>query len=437
MKDLAIVGAGTAGLATAIYLARQGYRVRVLDQVPALGPIGAGVLLQPAGMAVLLELGILDECTRLGAPISRLYGTSACAERVILDTRYDHWRPGSFGLGMHRSALMSALYKAAVAAGVVIETGVRVSRYQQADSHVQLFAEGPEGERALGDFAALVLANGTRSALREQMRVRQSARPYPWGALWSMLPTPVGQTDELRQWYRHCAQMFGLMPTGRASLDSSGLTSLFWSLPVADYPAWREAGLDAWKQQIRQLAGDPAEAFLEQIGEPGQLTLAAYADVYMARWNDGRVLAIGDCAHAMSPQLGQGANMALIDAAALSAALGQVGERGQETDWPTVFTAYGKLRSSHIRYYRQASRWLTPLFQSHSRSLSVLRDTLLFLARHMPASRAHAVTTLVGGRTGWLFSRHASRPLHEWNGQAPAVLADETAPAQAVSVATL
>lgn len=109
---IAIVGAGTAGLASAIFLARQGYSVRVLERVEQLQPVGAGILLQPSGLAVLQRLSLLAECTALGAPVSRLYGTS-CQGRVILDTHYHDWQPGSFGLGIHRGVLMTALLNAA------------------------------------------------------------------------------------------------------------------------------------------------------------------------------------------------------------------------------------------------------------------------------------------------------------------------------------
>ena len=96
---------------------------------------------------------------------------------------------------------------------------------------------------------------------------------------------------------------------------------------MSEHESWRSSGLQAWKTRVRSLAGEASEAYLQQIDDPAQLTLAAYADVRMQRWSDGRVLAIGDCAHAMSPQLGQGANMALIDAAALADALGNAGDQ--------------------------------------------------------------------------------------------------------------
>lgn len=417
---IAIVGAGTAGLASAIFLARQGYAVRLLERVERLQPVGAGILLQPSGLAVLQRLGLLAECTALGAPVSRLYGTS-CQGRVILDTRYQDWQPGSFGLGIHRGVLMTALFNAAQRAGVQVETGVTVSRFEQASGHVRLLRQSEAGdEQPLGDFAALILADGTRSTLRTQMQVRQWSRPYPWGALWSMLPTsPATESGELRQWYRGCREMFGLMPTGCThQARENSLTSLFWSLPLNEHESWRSSGLEAWKTRVRSLAGEASEAYLQQIDDPAQLTLAAYADVRMQRWSDGRVLAIGDCAHAMSPQLGQGANMALVDAAALADALGNAGDEHQHgLDWNAIFTRYGDARRDHLRYYRQASRLLTPLFQSNSNTLAVLRDIALMLARHNRFGRQHAVSTLVGARGGWLWSGAQKRELHAWKGE--------------------
>ncbi|UTH30214.1 FAD-dependent oxidoreductase [Ectopseudomonas hydrolytica] len=409
------MGAGTAGLATAIFLARQGHAVRLLERVERLQPVGAGILLQPSGLAVLQRLGLLAECTALGAPVSRLYGTS-CQGRVILDTRYHDWQPGSFGLGIHRGVLMTALLNAAQRAGVQVETGVNVSRFEQASGHIRLLSQ----DQPLGDFAALILADGTRSALRAQMPVRQWSRPYPWGALWSMLPTAAStETGELRQWYRGCREMFGLMPTGSThQARDLPLTSLFWSLPLSEHGAWRQAGLDAWKTRVRRLAGEAAEAYLQRIDDPQQLTLAAYADVRMQRWHAGRVLAIGDCAHAMSPQLGQGANMALVDAAALADALGEAADATQQAlDWNATFTRYGDARRDHLRYYRQASRLLTPLFQSNSNTLAVLRDIALMLARHNSFGRQHAVSTLVGARNGWLWRGTQQRELHAWKGE--------------------
>ena len=408
-QRIAIVGAGTAGLASAIFLARQGLSVTVFDRVADLQPVGAGILLQPSGMTVLHDLGLLEECTSLGAPISRLFGTSACdgGERVILDTRYADWQPNSFGLGIHRGVLMTALLNAARAASVEIQTGLSVASFTQMKNGVTL-------DGFAGEFDALILADGTRSTLRAQMRVKQEAKSYPWGALWAILPMlDDSDSTDLRQWYRGCHQMFGLMPTGVThAAPEQKVSSLFWSLPVADYVTWLDQGLDVWKARVSDLAGDAAQPYLAQIASTDQLTLASYADVKMQQWHDGRVIAIGDCAHAMSPQLGQGANMALVDAAVLA-------KMWRSDDVVATFTDYAAARRDHLRFYRQASRTLTPLFQSHNHYMGWMRDIALYVARHTRIGKAQAVTTLVGARTGWLSSRYPKDRLYVWNGQSP------------------
>jgi 2-polyprenyl-6-methoxyphenol hydroxylase-like FAD-dependent oxidoreductase len=134
----------------------------------------------------------------------------------------------------------------------------------------------------------------------------------------------------------------------------------------------------------------------------------------MKQYVDGRVLAIGDCAHAMSPQLGQGANMALVDAHVLNKCVGEVCKTGR-VDWPEVFAQYSQTRQKHLKYYRQASRWLTPLFQSKL-PLGFVRDSALFVARHTAIGRMHAATTLVGGRVSWLRMNQSAVTLAHWDG---------------------
>jgi len=118
----------------------------------------------------------------------------------------------------------------------------------------------------------------------------------------------------------------------------------------------------------------------------------------MRRWHDGRVLAIGDCAHGMSPQLGQGANMALIDAHELAA-------EAVDGDWPRVFERYTRRRRAHLRFYGQASKGLTPMFQSHAVVAPWLRDRFFGAGGKLPYIHQQSIATLAGVKTGWLWGR--------------------------------
>jgi 2-polyprenyl-6-methoxyphenol hydroxylase-like FAD-dependent oxidoreductase len=98
----------------------------------------------------------------------------------------------------------------------------------------------------------------------------------------------------------------------------------------------------------------------------------------------------------MSPQLGQGANMALLDAWALGDAM------QQSDNWHQVWAHYHQHRGPQIRFYQRMSRWLTPAFQSHSRVVATGRDLLFPLLNHLPWMRLQMARTIAGLKTGLL-----------------------------------
>ncbi len=393
-ESVAIVGAGVAGAAAAIRLAERGIDVDLYEAVTEPRPIGAGLLLQPTGQRVLAALGLLDEALALGTRVDRLFGDTPSG-RAVLDMSYRRFHPEAYGLGIQRGALMGMLWRRVRELGVRWHCGAAADGFEQDETGVTLRMSGGGTAR----HAALILANGSFSRLREGMKVQQQARPFPWGAVWTVLPAPPGFPQiELRQRFRSASQMLGLMPVGKAHADDGerGI-NLFWSLPVAELDGWQQrVGLGKLKQQMTTLFPDVAP-LLDGLRDPAQLREARYADVHMERWHDGRVLAIGDCAHGMSPQLGQGANMALIDAHELAAEIGG--------DWPGVFERYSRRRRVHLRFYGQASKGLTPMFQSHAVVAPWLRDRFFGWGGRLPYIHQQSIATLAGVKTGWLWGR--------------------------------
>ena len=383
-----VIGCGTAGAAAAILLARGGAKVTVLEKVAAPAPVGAGIVVQPSGQAVLARLGLLDAIAAKGARLDRLFLRSHRG-RTLADLQYAQVDPAWFGIGLHRGVLFDALYGAACA-----EPGVDV----RCDRDVRALRKNGELVHAIdasggehGPFELVVVADGAQSLLRGAGR----DTPYPWGALWLVAPDPERAfARELHQVARGARQLYGVLPTGTAPRGDTPMLSIFWSLAARDLDAWRARGLAGWKAEVAAL--DPRIApWLDAVTSPDQLTFARYRDVKMARWHDGRVVHLGDAAHATSPQLGQGANLALVDALVLADAL------AREPALEAALTAYSRERRRHLGYYQRMTRLLTPLFQSDSRVLGWLRDAVFPLANALPPLRRHMVRTMAGVALGF------------------------------------
>jgi salicylate hydroxylase len=388
---IAIAGAGTAGLAAAAFLTRDGHDVRLFERFAEPQPLGAGLMLQPTGLACLARLGLDRAAVDSGAVVLGIYGKTVRGARIF-DVSYRELGPHLFGIGIHRGALFGLLYDEVRRLAVPITASVemRASRCTPG-GRVLLDAHGNEH----GPFDLVVDGTGQRSPLRAGAVQVNVNRPYPYGALWGITEMPDGwpQPDLLAQVYDGCHLMAGVLPVGRRPGDPRRLAALFWSLRVRDHAAWKEAGIERWRE--RALAAWPqVQSFVDQIRSADDLTFASYADVTLRERHAERIVFIGDAGRVTSPQLGQGANLALIDAAVLADCL-----RKQST-LAAALAAYAEQRRAHTRFYSYASRWLTPFFQSDSSIAALVRDLTFPIAGKVPYVRREMVRTLCGMKTG-------------------------------------
>ncbi len=371
-----------AGLACATLLRAQGARVVVFDKLEAPAPIGSGLILQPVGLHVLDAIGVGARIRALGAPIERLYGRVVPSQRVVLDVRYRALGlEAPLGLAVHRGALFQVLYDAALEAGAEIAAGREVVAADAGRLH---FSDGTQSAR----FDLVIDALGMRSPLS-----RQPAQNLPYGALWASLDWVDGfDPHALEQRYEAARKMAGVLPIGRLSGADRKQAAFFWSLKHEHRAAWQARGLEAWKHDVRTLWPDTTP-LLDQITTHEQLVFAAYAHRTLRSPVAPMLAHVGDSWHCTSPQLGQGANMALLDALALARALETQG------DLDTALGEYARLRLWHIRLYQLASWMFTPAYQSDSAALAWLRDIVVApLARLPPAPQILAA--LVAGQVG-------------------------------------
>ena len=384
---IAIIGYGTAGQALAVALSRDGHCVEVFERVPVPGPVGAGFLLQPTGLSVLWQLGLLDVALKHGSVVRRLYGESTAA-RAVMDMHYRELHPALFGLGLQRGALFEMLDLAWTQ-----QRRIHCGREIVHVDHERGLLRDDQGDTH-GPFDLVVVADGSASKLRAQIGEIVFDRPYSWGAQWCLVSAHAWPwPDELHQRYRHARKMVGMLPVGTRPGDPTPRLSFFWSLPVSELT---DAGRDEarWRADVAEIWPQAAQR-LETTAVPEGLAQARYRDTVVKRWHRGRAVLIGDAAHAMSPQLGQGVNMALADALALRDALRTA------SDLPDALDAYQRARRQHLGIYHVWSRWLTPLFQSDHDRIAALRDLLFHPLSRVPGGRGQSLRVLAGTCSGW------------------------------------
>jgi 2-polyprenyl-6-methoxyphenol hydroxylase-like FAD-dependent oxidoreductase len=388
-----VVGGATAGAATALLLARDGHEVTVFERVPEPGAVGAGILLQPLGQRVLGSLGLAEALAARSSPVRAIDARTRSGRRV-LDFGYRAVDPDAIGWGVHRGVLFDLLWGALAPAGVATETGVDVHGASLVDGRwVLATASG-----ARGPFDLLVGADGARSRLRRWSGLATKDAGYPYGAIWALVPDPdLFAGDVLRQTYDGTRITLGVLPTGVAE------ASLFWLIPSKRIEATLAAGAEAWVRRAAPYAGR-LRPLIERAVESGILG-ARYRDVVVRSpirvVGDAGIALVGDAAHAMSPQLGLGASLALADAWSLAAALrahpGRLGE---------ALAEHARARAAHVRYYTWCSRLMTPVFQSDLVPIGWARDALFGPVGRIPWVRRQFVTTLMGIRTSpWTLLR--------------------------------
>jgi 2-polyprenyl-6-methoxyphenol hydroxylase-like FAD-dependent oxidoreductase len=386
--EIAIIGCGVAGQATATFLSEAGHRVTVFERFAEPRALGAGLLLQPTGLAVLRELGLADEAIARGGKVAGLEAKTR-GGRPVLDLAYADLHPKAHGLGIRRGVLFELLH------GRLKQSPATVATDSEIIDVVREHGRAIVIDSALqrhGPFDLAIVADGAHSALRRRLMPQAHQKIYPWGCVWTTVKDSVGiDTGLLRQRVDGTRSMMGLLPVGNGEL------TLYWSLPTADLVPERPLDLAGMHRTAVALWPEASRIVADAI-IVNDFDRATYRNVALPRWNDGPVLFIGDAAHGTSPQLGQGANLGLTDAWALARAV------EQSESVAGAIARFVERRNATVRFYRQASHLLTPFFQSRLTPLGWLRDAFMIVPCRLPLLRSIATTTLAGTRSGWLSS---------------------------------
>ena len=314
--SVVIVGGGIGGLFAANALIRQGLRVSVYEQAPALGEVGAGVYITPNSVRHLQRVGLGPAVEKWGArvgPGSRYFRHDGTPIAPVQVTDSAGWNAT---FGMHRADMVEFL-AAALPAGVV-HTGHRgIGFTQDGDAARVSFANG-----AIAEADVVIAADGIHSELRQF--VVPPTRPVFSGtvAYRGLIPS-----ERVPEW-----------PAGRWEMWL-GPSKHFLTYPVRTGKLINYVGFvpaDAEMKESWSAPGDPDAlrrefagwdprigALLRQVDTTFRSAL--YDREPLPIWTKGRLSLLGDAAHAMLPHLGQGANQSIEDGMALATILARGG----------------------------------------------------------------------------------------------------------------
>jgi FAD-dependent urate hydroxylase len=360
-----VIGGGIGGLAAAVALRRAGHEVAVFEQAGRFGAVGAGLAVSGNGVAALGTLALREEAVAGGALAARVRLRASNGTRLA-DFRLD---PGQESLGIHRAVLLEVLRRAA---GEDVYLGKRCTSVSQSASGVTArFADGSE---LRGDF--LIGADGINSVTRTCLfdsDQRRYAGYAGWRAVAEVTPALRSPGAFWETWGR--GTRFGCV-------DISG-GRVYWFVSQSqaeDASAPREGSKASFLRRFSEWH-EPIVSLIEATPEDALSRTLIYDRRPSNRWGDRRITLLGDAAHAMTPNLGQGASQALEDAAVL----GRVAR--EYADANNMLRAYERRRIRRanmiVRWSRQSGR----LAQAHNPIVSALRDRLL---RATPASMQKA-----------------------------------------------
>lgn len=320
LKDVNIdvVGAGVGGLASALALRRRGARVRVLEQAAELREIGAGLQISANGMAVLRALGVF--ATDTGRPGLRSEGT------IIRDFRSGRqvtiMPPPSAGptFYFHRADLIELLHNAAVQAGVDLVCGQEVLSCRA--DHGQSYLQTADGGSYQSDL--VVAADGGRSSLRNSLSAfgkPDFTGQVAWRATIDRAQTENGTTAVLTMGPGRHIVTYPIRDGCQTNI-----------VAVEERSDWRREGWrhegdpDDLKRRFSGFGGEVAE----QLASVQAVNIwALFLHPVAPKWQDGRLVLVGDAAHPTLPFMAQGACLALEDAWVLAQCLDQSDGRSQ------------------------------------------------------------------------------------------------------------
>jgi len=369
MKDptkVMVAGAGIGGLSVAIALRRAGFEVTVFERAAELREVGAGLLLAANAQKALGKLGLAEAVARLGTPASAGEIRSwRGKELASIPASELERKVGAPSAAVHRADLQALLVREV--GEETLRLGAEVTGFEHGECSVRVSLAGGGEDR--GDI--LVGADGLRSKIRSALFGSEKPR-YAGYTAWRAVAEPQ---EELLPWGR------GFESWGRGTRFGCahiGEGRVYWFATAnapegaKDGQSGSPAGPKATLLRLFKGWHRPVGQLIEATDEDAILRTDIYdREPLGERWGEGTVTLLGDAAHPMTPNLGQGACQAVEDAVVLARCL----REGDAT--ADSLRRYERQRSDRVAMVVRRSRRVGMVGQIENHLLCRLRDRAL------------------------------------------------------------
>ncbi|CAI7564177.1 unnamed protein product [Penicillium glandicola] len=352
--NIIVVGAGLGGLATAIALASSGHTVTVYEQAQKLGEVGAGIQIPSNSTRILSRLGLdpylKEYVTEPGSISFRRWqsGSVIGLTKLIPNFREQFGAPYYV---IHRANFHSALHKRALDAGVTVKVASRVVGYNVEGPSIAL----ENGETASADL--VVAADGVKSVARGTLDKsgKPSIKKTGFAAYRATVDVERIKEDPELSWLLEKPALNIWIGDQRHVMTYTIGAGKSFNM-VLSHPD--DSDPSTWDQQNtlsdmrREFQG--WDSRLEKIIGLIENTIKwpLMSGVPLSRWVNGKVLILGDAAHAMLPYMSQGAAMAVEDGAALARSLSKI---QNAADIPKALGIFEKVRIERAGMMQEAS----------------------------------------------------------------------------------
>ncbi len=310
IKKVLIVGGGIGGLASAIALRKAGVEVDLVEITKTLRAYHIGIVVQANFIRAALAIGVGDRIVAAGYPYNGLNFIDIHGNLIRrLPGHHMAGEAYSTHLGLARPALHKVLSEAALEAGTAVRTGITFKSFTQREDAVHVvFTDGSES-----DYDLMIGADGVYSAVRTALFGERYTPKFTGQGVWRYnVPRPKDLTSSF--------VAMGLEKGKCGFIPLSEETGYVWLVQEEPgNPYYPEAELaNIFRERLAPCTGVLAW-FREHITDASQVVYRPLEAILVpAPWNVGRVLLIGDAAHATTPHLGQGSAQAVEDAAVLA-----------------------------------------------------------------------------------------------------------------------